>query len=74
MTDAEFAIEKYLARAASRAWQIGRLDVHTQIIRRINCLRRYALPTLPDHRDDDQFDRAEQAFVHGVTVRELNNP
>jgi hypothetical protein len=73
MTDAKFAIEKYLARVADRAWQIGRLDVHTQIILSINCLRRYAPPTLPDHCDDDELDRAEEALAHGVSVRELNN-
>jgi cytochrome oxidase assembly protein ShyY1 len=56
MIDAEFAIEKYLARAANRAWQVGRLNAHTQIIRNINCLRRYAPLTLPDHRDDDEFE------------------
>jgi hypothetical protein len=61
MTDAEIVIEKYLARAADRAWQIGRLDVHTQDIRSINCLRRYAPPTLPNHRDDDEFGRRRRS-------------
>jgi hypothetical protein len=73
MNKNELEIERLLGRAADRAWQIGRLDVHAAIIRAVNTLRGFIARPVPDTRDADQRDIEEYADECGVTVSEILN-
>jgi hypothetical protein len=73
MTPREAEIENLLSAPHQIAWDIGRHDPMVLLIRSINLLRGYVVRPVPDTRDDDELDRAEEALAHGVSVRDLND-
>jgi len=73
MTGTERKTEQHLARAHDSAWNAGRFDVCVWVIAALNTLPRYLVRPVPDNRNEDERDLAEEVDAAGLTMRNLIN-